>query len=49
MEKLENDIEYFHGFLMNKLHVKEIGERVKKDPTTISKEIKRNRFIKVSK
>ena len=29
--------------------LKEIAERVKKDPTTISKEIKRNRFLKASK
>lgn len=29
--------------------LKEIAERVGKDPTTISKEIKRNRFLKVSK
>ena len=29
--------------------LKEIAERVKKDPTTISKEIKRNRFLRVSK
>ena len=29
--------------------LKEIAERIKKDPTTISKEIKRNRFLKVSK
>ncbi|MCR1951636.1 IS30 family transposase [Clostridium sp. DSM 100503] len=29
--------------------LKEIAERLKKDPTTISKEIKRNRFLKVSK
>ncbi|MCR2013763.1 IS30 family transposase [Bacillus cereus] len=29
--------------------LKEIAQRVKKDPTTISKEIKRNRFLKVSK
>jgi IS30 family transposase len=29
--------------------LKEIAERVKKDPTTISKEIKRNRFLKSSK
>ncbi|MFQ9884513.1 MAG: helix-turn-helix domain-containing protein, partial [Clostridium sp.] len=29
--------------------MKEIAERVGKDPTTISKEIKRNRFLKVSR
>ena len=29
--------------------LKEIAERVKKDPTTISKEIKRNKFLKTSK
>ncbi|MDD6772318.1 helix-turn-helix domain-containing protein [Inconstantimicrobium porci] len=29
--------------------LKEIAKRVGKDPTTISKEIKRNRFIKTSK
>lgn len=29
--------------------LKEIAERVKKDPTTISKEIKRNRFLRNSK
>ena len=29
--------------------LKEIAERIKKDPTTVSKEIKRNRFVKVSK
>jgi len=29
--------------------LKEIAERLKKDPTTISKEIKRNRFLKVGK
>lgn len=29
--------------------LKEIAERIKKDPTTISKEIKRNRFLKASK
>ena len=29
--------------------LKEIAERVKKDPSTISKEIKRNRFLKASK
>ena len=29
--------------------LKEIAQRVKKDPTTISKEIKRNRFLKVSR
>ncbi|MGF0111108.1 helix-turn-helix domain-containing protein, partial [Clostridium sp. SGI.024] len=29
--------------------LKEIAERVGKDPTTISKEIKRNRFLKVSR
>ncbi|SUY47125.1 putative transposase for insertion sequence element [Clostridium putrefaciens] len=29
--------------------LKEIAERVKKDPTTISKEIRRNRFLRVSK
>lgn len=28
--------------------LKEIAERIRKDPTTISKEIKRNRFLKVS-
>lgn len=28
--------------------LKELAERVKKDPTTISKEIKRNRFLRVS-
>ena len=28
--------------------LKEIAKRVKKDPTTISKEIKRNRFLKSS-
>ncbi|WP_366782261.1 helix-turn-helix domain-containing protein [uncultured Clostridium sp.] len=29
--------------------MKEIAERVRKDPSTISKEIKRNIFLKVSK
>ena len=29
--------------------LKEIAEKIKKDPTTVSKEIKRNRFVKVSK
>jgi IS30 family transposase len=29
--------------------LKEIAERIKKDPTTISKEIKRNRFVRVNK
>ncbi len=29
--------------------LKEIAERFKKDPTTVSKEIKRNRFLKVNK
>lgn len=29
--------------------LKEIDDRLKKDPTTISKEIKRNRFIRASK
>lgn len=29
--------------------LKEIAERVKKDPTTLSKEIKRNRFLRVNK
>ncbi|MDU1824579.1 MULTISPECIES: helix-turn-helix domain-containing protein [Clostridium] len=29
--------------------LKEIAERVKKDPTTISKQIKRNRFLRTSK
>lgn len=29
--------------------LKEIAERIKKDPTTVSKEIKRNRFLKVNK
>ncbi len=29
--------------------LKEIAEIIKKDPTTISKEIKRNRFLKVNK
>ncbi len=29
--------------------LKEIADRLKKDPTTISKEIKRNRFLRVSK
>ena len=29
--------------------LKELAERIKKDPTTISKEIKRNRFFRISK
>ena len=29
--------------------LKEIAEKVNKDPTTVSKEIKRNRFLKVNK
>ena len=29
--------------------LKEIAEKIDKDPTTVSKEIKRNRFLKVNK
>lgn len=46
--KIEDRLVIEYGLDQN-YTLKEIAERVKKDPTTISKEIKRNRFIKASK
>ena len=46
--KIEDRLIIEYGLDQN-YTLKEIAERVKKDPTTISKEIKRNRFIKASK
>lgn len=46
--KIEDRIIIEYGLDQN-YTLKEIAERVKKDPTTISKEIKRNRFLKSSK
>lgn len=46
--KIEDRLIIEYGLDQN-YTLKEIAERLKKDPTTISKEIKRNRFLKVSK
>ncbi len=46
--KIEDRLIIEYGLDQN-YTLKEIDERVKKDPTTISKEIKRNRFLKSSK
>lgn len=46
--KIEDRLIIEYGLDQN-YTLKEIAERVKKDPTTISKEIKRNRFLKSSK
>lgn len=46
--KMEDRLIIEYGLDQN-YTLKEIAERVKKDPTTISKEIKRNRFLKASK
>lgn len=46
--KIEDRLVIEYGLDQN-YTLKEIAERIKKDPTTISKEIKRNRFIKASK
>lgn len=46
--KIEDRLIIEYGLDQN-YTLKEIAERVKKDPTTISKEIKRNRFLKASK
>lgn len=46
--KMEDRLIIEYGLDQN-YTLKEIAERIKKDPTTISKEIKRNRFFKVNK
>lgn len=46
--KMEERLIIEYGLDQNKT-LKEIAEKIKKDPTTISKEIKRNRFFKESK
>lgn len=46
--RIEDRITIEYG-LDNNFTLKEIAKRVSKDPTTISKEIKRNRFLRVSK
>lgn len=46
--RIEDRIIIEYG-LDNNFTLKEIAKRVSKDPTTISKEIKRNRFLRVSK
>jgi IS30 family transposase len=45
--RIEDCLIIEYGFEQN-YTLKELAERVKKDPTTISKEIKRNRFLRVS-
>ena len=46
--KIEDRLIIEYGLDQN-YTLKKIAETVKKDPTTISKEIKRNRFLKSSK